>query len=83
MPEKLTHIGAASAIALGLYLSSLYSYLLFHSLIEIVTIAIALALFILTWNTRAYSETAVSGCSGSAMRSAPSSTWCTPLRTRG
>ena len=56
MPEKLTHIGAASAIALGLYLSSLYSYLLFHSLIEIVTIAIALALFILTWNTRAYSE---------------------------
>jgi PAS domain S-box-containing protein len=35
----------------SLYASSLYSYLLFHSLIEFTTIAIAFTLFILTWNT--------------------------------
>jgi signal transduction histidine kinase len=37
-----------------LYLSSLRSYLLFHSLIEIVTIAISFSLFMLTWNGRCY-----------------------------
>ena len=45
-----------TAIVLGLYLSSLHSYLLFHSLIEIFTISIAFTLFILTWNTRGYLE---------------------------
>jgi hypothetical protein len=53
-PEKLSCIGVITAIVLGLYLSSLYSYLLFHSLIEIFTIAVAFTLFILTWNTRKY-----------------------------
>jgi len=38
----------------GLYFSSLYSYLLFHTLIEFITISIAFALFMLTWNTRNY-----------------------------
>jgi PAS domain S-box-containing protein len=52
--EKISYIGAITAVALGLYLSSLYSYLLFHSLIEITTIAIGFTLFILTWNTRRY-----------------------------
>lgn len=52
--EQLTALGVLAAIVLGLYLSSLYSYLLFHSLVEIVTIAIAFTLFILTWNTRKY-----------------------------
>ena len=52
--EKLFSICAVTAIVLGLYLSSLYSYLLFHSLIEITTIAIACTLFILTWNIRRY-----------------------------
>ena len=52
--EKLVHIGAIMVVVLGLYFSSRYSYLLFHSLIEIFTIAIALTLFILTWNTRQY-----------------------------
>ncbi|MDD2850983.1 MAG: MASE3 domain-containing protein [Desulfuromonadaceae bacterium] len=54
--EKLSHIGAVSAVTLALYFSSLHSYLLFHSLIEIVTISVAFTLFILTWNTRGYSE---------------------------
>ena len=52
--EQFTALGVLTAIVLGLYLSSLYSYLLFHSLVEIVTIAIAFTLFILTWNTRKY-----------------------------
>jgi len=38
----------------GLYLSSLVSYVLFHSLIELVTVAVASCVFILTWNTRQY-----------------------------
>jgi hypothetical protein len=54
LPEKLAYIGAVVGATLGLYLSSLYSYLLFHSLIEVVTVAVAFALFILTWNTREY-----------------------------
>ncbi|MCK9389083.1 MAG: histidine kinase [Sulfuritalea sp.] len=53
-PKIISYIGAVTALVLALYLSSLYSYLLFHSFIEIVTIAIAFTLFILTWNTRAY-----------------------------
>jgi len=54
MREQLVYIGGIAAIGLGLYLSSLYSYLLFHSLIEITTIAVAFTLFILTWNARKY-----------------------------
>ena len=52
--EHVSKIGLAAAVVLGLYLSSFYSYLLFHSLIEITTIAVAFALFILAWNTRTY-----------------------------
>ncbi len=52
--EQLSYLGVIVAAVLGLYLSSLYSYLLFHNLVEIVTIAIAFTLFILTWNTREY-----------------------------
>lgn len=52
--ENLSYTGIIAATVLGLYLSSLYSYLLFHSLIEIVTIAVAFTLFILTLNTRGY-----------------------------
>jgi PAS domain S-box-containing protein len=48
------YIAFISSITVGLYLSSLYSYLLFHSLIEITTIAIGFTLFILTWNARRF-----------------------------
>ncbi len=41
-----------SVILLGLYLSSLYSYNLFHSLAELFSIAIAVSIFVLIWNTR-------------------------------
>jgi len=44
-----------SAICLsGLYLTSFYSYILFHSLAEIFSIIIASTVFILTWNAWGY-----------------------------
>ena len=39
-------------ILFGLYLTSLYSYLLFHSLAEIFSIVIAFCIFIIAWNSR-------------------------------
>ncbi|MCL5026764.1 MAG: ATP-binding protein [Chloroflexi bacterium] len=38
----------------GLCLTTLYSYLLFHSLAEVFSIVIACAVFILVWNTRRF-----------------------------
>ena len=37
-----------------LYLSSLYNYLLFHTLAEIFSIIIAFSIFIIAWNTKKY-----------------------------
>jgi PAS domain S-box-containing protein len=54
--EQLTLAVALLFIATVLHLSSLYSYLLFHSLIEVVTVSIAFMLFIITWNARGYLE---------------------------
>ena len=42
------------AILLVLYLSSFYSFLLFHSLVELGTILLSFAIFVFTWNTRKY-----------------------------
>jgi diguanylate cyclase (GGDEF)-like protein len=39
-------------VLIGLYLTSLYSYLLFHSLAEIFSIVIGCCIFILAWNSR-------------------------------
>lgn len=36
----------------GLYLTSLYNYLLFHSLVELFSIIVAALIFTITWNTR-------------------------------
>jgi signal transduction histidine kinase len=43
-------------IAAGLYASSLYSYLLFHTLIELFSIVVSLVIFVLAWNTRRVQE---------------------------
>lgn len=37
-----------------LYLSSLYNYLLFHSLVELFSVAVSFAMFMLIWNTRRF-----------------------------
>jgi len=41
-------------VLVGLYLSSLYSYLLFHSLVELFSIAIAAGIFMIAWNARRF-----------------------------
>ncbi len=43
-------------IIAGLYASSLYSYLLFHTLIELFSIVVSLVIFVLAWNTRQVQE---------------------------
>ncbi len=40
----------------GLYLSSLYSYLLFHSLAELFSVVIAVGVFAIAWNSRRFLE---------------------------
>lgn len=45
---------AAAGVLLAIYFSSHYSYALFHSLVEIVSVTIAFATLTLIWNTRAY-----------------------------
>lgn len=40
----------------GLYLTSLYSYLLFHGLAEIFSIVIACGIFMIAWNSRRFIE---------------------------
>ncbi len=47
---------AGALVLLGLYLTSLYNYLLFHSLIEIFSIVVACAIFMLAWNARRFLE---------------------------
>jgi PAS domain S-box-containing protein len=39
-------------VAFGLYASSLYNYLLFHSLVELFSVLVAFVIFVLAWNTR-------------------------------
>ncbi len=43
-------------LLVGLYIAQLYSYLFFHSLVEIFTVAVAAALLMLTWNARFFVE---------------------------
>lgn len=57
--KKLTEISRKSIpfifyamVLIGLYVTSLYSYLLFHSIAEIFSIVIGCCIFILAWNSR-------------------------------
>ncbi len=45
---------AGAAILVGLYLTSLYSYVLFHTIAELVGIAIAFGVFLFAWNSRRF-----------------------------
>ena len=40
----------------GLYLCSLYNYLLFHSLAEIFSVVVAFVIFVISWNSRKFHE---------------------------
>jgi signal transduction histidine kinase len=50
--HKLVPALAGASAAAGLYAISRYNYLLFHSLIELFSVVVLFALFILAWNTR-------------------------------
>jgi signal transduction histidine kinase len=52
--RTLRHVAAWTVILCGLYLARLHSYLLFHSLVEVFTVVIACAVFLLAWNARHY-----------------------------
>jgi PAS domain S-box-containing protein len=47
---------ASAVLLVVLFCARSYSYLLFHSLVELVTIAFAFTIFLLTWNTRSTLE---------------------------
>ena len=52
LAKKSVAFIAGILILFGLYLSSLYNYLLFHILTEIFSIVVAWTIFILAWNSR-------------------------------
>lgn len=43
-------------ISIGLYIASLFSYLLFHSIAEIYSVIISFCIFMIAWNARSYLE---------------------------
>lgn len=43
-------------VIIALYLTSLYSYLLFHSITEVFTVVVVGSIFVLAWNTRHWME---------------------------
>jgi hypothetical protein len=51
---KGTFILAGALVLLGLYLTSLYNYLLFHSLAEVFAIVVACGVFMVAWNSRRF-----------------------------
>jgi HD-GYP domain-containing protein (c-di-GMP phosphodiesterase class II) len=53
-PNKYIIAVSMVLVFLGLYLTSLYHYLLFHSLAEIFSIVVACGIFIVAWNTRRF-----------------------------
>lgn len=54
LPKRYLAILAVLVILLGLYLTSLYSYLLFHALAETFSIVVAFAAFVIVWNSRRF-----------------------------
>ncbi len=54
MFEKKRHLSILFGllVLIGLYITSLYSFLLFHSLAEIFSIVVASGIFMLAWNSR-------------------------------
>jgi hypothetical protein len=49
---RLLRIGLGLLVVAGVWATSLYSYLLFHTLVELFAIVVAGAVFMLAWNTR-------------------------------
>ncbi|MBF0225160.1 MAG: response regulator [Desulfobacterales bacterium] len=54
MKEKIIPVIIVILILSGLYLTSLYSYLLFHNIAELFSIIVACGIFMIAWNSRKY-----------------------------
>ena len=54
--QKIIYSLITILIFAGLYLSSLYNYLLFHSLAEIFCFVVAFAIFMFAWNSRKFMD---------------------------
>jgi PAS domain S-box-containing protein len=52
--KKYLYLLFGILVLLGLYLSSLYNYLLFHSLAELFSIVVACGIFMIAWNSRRF-----------------------------
>ncbi|MGM0540716.1 MAG: MASE3 domain-containing protein [Thermodesulfobacteriota bacterium] len=52
--QTLLMVGLCTALLLGLLAVSQYNYLLFHSVAELFSIAVAWSVFLLVWNVRPY-----------------------------
>ena len=52
--RRFSAIAPAVVIAAGLYLISLFNYILFHSLVELFAIVIAFGIFMIAWNSRKF-----------------------------
>jgi PAS domain S-box-containing protein len=56
IPTKYVTLALGGAVFVGLYLSSQYSFVLFHSIAEIFSIVVAYSIFMFTWNSRRFLE---------------------------
>lgn len=54
--SKAWAVVGALVLVVGLYWVSLYSYLLFHFLIEMFSVAVALCIFFIAWNSSSYTK---------------------------
>jgi len=52
--QKLVNAFLMGIVLIGLYLTSLYSYLLFHTIAEFFSIIVACAMFMIAWNSKKY-----------------------------
>src|SRR5574337_266194 len=50
--KTAAYLFAGTAVVSGLYAGSLYSYLLFHTLVELFSVLTAFVVFALAWHTR-------------------------------
>jgi PAS domain S-box-containing protein len=64
--KKYQYFIAGILVFLGLYLASLYNYLLFHSLAEIFSIVVACGIFMVAWNSRRFLDNNYLLCIGIA-----------------
>ena len=52
--EYVWRFSTGALIVLGLYLTSLYNYLLFHTIAELASVAVAFGIFMIAWNSRRF-----------------------------